>query len=405
MAEIKSINGYKLNDTIARENIVNLTNDLNNKVDKVNNKGLSTNDYTSLDKGKVNMISTDGDGSKFLANDGTYKTIDTNSNGSSTTIIMSDNADRYFLNVSSFEFLNMISPGINLGNTFDSHRNENHPDAPNTVIGWETLWNNVETTKEVFEAYKTKGFRSVRICVTWFEHMDSKGVIDSAWFERIKQVLDWALESGLFVILNAHHDTNSGKYVSAVPSEYETSKAHLINIWSQVGTYFANYDHRLIFECMNECLNLDLGSSAKWKGNSDGYACINALNQAFVNTIRNQKGNENRFLLVPTYAAQAFSGTIGGFVLPTDTVENRLIAEVHNYGYTKSDMDNVTFKYIKRYLTDKGIPVLMGEFGIKPSKIADETERANMIAYFCQSARKLGVALCVWDRGHGTNDY
>ena len=28
-----------------------------------------------------------------------------------------------------------------------------------------------------------------------------------------------------------------------------------------------------------------------------------------------------------------------------------------------------------------------------------------MIAYFCQSARKLGVALCVWDRGHGTNDY
>ena len=35
MAEIKSINGYKLNDTIARENIVNLTNDLNNKVDKV----------------------------------------------------------------------------------------------------------------------------------------------------------------------------------------------------------------------------------------------------------------------------------------------------------------------------------------------------------------------------------
>ena len=30
MAEIKSINGYKLNDTIARKNIVNLTNDLNN---------------------------------------------------------------------------------------------------------------------------------------------------------------------------------------------------------------------------------------------------------------------------------------------------------------------------------------------------------------------------------------
>ena len=94
MAEIKSINGYKLNDTIARENIVNLTNDLNNKVDKVNNKGLSTNDYTSLDKAKVNIISTDGDGYKFLADDGTYQIIATNSNSSSSTIIMSDNADR-----------------------------------------------------------------------------------------------------------------------------------------------------------------------------------------------------------------------------------------------------------------------------------------------------------------------
>ena len=110
MAEIKSINGYKLNDTTARENIINLTNDLNNKVDKVNNKGLSTNDYTSLDKDKVNMISTDGDGSKFLANDGTYKTIDTNSSSSSTTIIMSDNTDRYFLNVSSFIYVSYLKP-------------------------------------------------------------------------------------------------------------------------------------------------------------------------------------------------------------------------------------------------------------------------------------------------------
>ena len=400
MAEIKSINGYKLNDTIARENIVNLTNDLNNKVDKVNNKGLSTNDYTSLDKGKVNMISTDGDGSKFLANDGTYKTIDTNNNGSSTTIIMSDNTDRYFLNVSSFEFLNMISPGINLGNTFDSHRNENHPDAPNTVIGWETLWNNVETTKEVFEAYKTKGFRSVRICVTWFEHMDSKGVIDSAWFERIKQVLDWALESGLFVILNAHHDTNSGKYVSAVPSEYETSKAHLINIWSQVGTYFANYDHRLIFESMNECLNHEI--SDIWHGNEESFAIINKLNQDFVKCIRRQSGNENRFLIVPTYAAKANADTGAAFIMPTDYIaKDRLIVEVHRYDTTEDDIRE-TIGYVERHLGGKNLPIYLGEYGIRPSEVSNEAERARLIGLQTKLFRQLGAGVCIWDNGNGS---
>lgn len=46
----------------------------NNKVDKVSGKGLSTNDYTNTDANKVARLITNGDGSMFLANDGTYKT-------------------------------------------------------------------------------------------------------------------------------------------------------------------------------------------------------------------------------------------------------------------------------------------------------------------------------------------
>lgn len=45
---------------------------LSGKVDKVEGKGLSTNDYTNTDKAKVDKIVTNGDGKKFLANDGTY---------------------------------------------------------------------------------------------------------------------------------------------------------------------------------------------------------------------------------------------------------------------------------------------------------------------------------------------
>lgn len=45
---------------------------LSGKVDKVEGKGLSTNDYTNTDKAKVDKIVTNGDGKKFLANNGTY---------------------------------------------------------------------------------------------------------------------------------------------------------------------------------------------------------------------------------------------------------------------------------------------------------------------------------------------
>lgn len=48
---------------------------LNTKVDKVSGKGLSTNDYSNSDKGKVDLIKTSGDSNKFLAETGEYRTV------------------------------------------------------------------------------------------------------------------------------------------------------------------------------------------------------------------------------------------------------------------------------------------------------------------------------------------
>ena len=50
--------------------------DLNLKVDKVEGKGLTTNDFTNEYKEKVDLIETNGDGNSYLANDGTYKEIE-----------------------------------------------------------------------------------------------------------------------------------------------------------------------------------------------------------------------------------------------------------------------------------------------------------------------------------------
>lgn len=48
---------------------------LGSKVDKVAGKGLSTNDFTNAYKNKVDILTDTGNGSTFLSDDGTYKTI------------------------------------------------------------------------------------------------------------------------------------------------------------------------------------------------------------------------------------------------------------------------------------------------------------------------------------------
>ena len=49
--------------------------DISGKVDKEAGKGLSTNDYTNIDKTKLSKIVTDGVGDKYLSDDGNYKTV------------------------------------------------------------------------------------------------------------------------------------------------------------------------------------------------------------------------------------------------------------------------------------------------------------------------------------------
>ena len=68
---------------------------LSNKVDKIEGKGLSTNDYTAEEKTKVSKIVTNGNGTTFLASDGTYKKV-----GSSASAAV---AERKFKPVFGFD--------------------------------------------------------------------------------------------------------------------------------------------------------------------------------------------------------------------------------------------------------------------------------------------------------------
>ena len=167
----------------------------------------------------------------------------------------------------------------------------------------------------------------MRIPVSWHNHVDADFVIDANWLARVREVIGYALDAGLFVIVNTHHDIDPA-FIYPDEAHLESSKAYLTAIWSQLAEAFRDTDERLIFESLNEPRLK--GTNLEWWLNPgdarsvEAVRCINVLNQAFVDTVRASGGeNTQRYLLVPGYGASLDGATHRDFELPADTATNR----------------------------------------------------------------------------------
>ena len=78
-----------------------------------------------------------------------------------------------------------ITIGWNLGNSLD---------ATGSGMNSETSWGNPKTTKSLILKVKEAGFNAVRIPTTWFNHSDSELNVDSVWFDRFQEVVDYAYD-------------------------------------------------------------------------------------------------------------------------------------------------------------------------------------------------------------------
>ena len=137
----------------------------------------------------------------------------------------------------------------------------------------------------------------------------------------------------------------------------------------------------------------------------------NELNQIFVDTVRASGGNNaQRVLICNTYCAGANTEVTSGFVLPTDTVSDRLIVETHIYQpfyFTSESYPDVTTwdsatldLYINNIYTQfvqNGIPVIIGEFGC-----ADKGNMEQIISwakYYVETCTAYGIPCIYWDNG------
>lgn len=302
--------------------------------------------------------------------------------------------------LSAKQIAQQMGAGWNLGNTLDA--------TGGSGLGSETSWGNPKATQALFKAVKAQGFNTVRIPVTWGNHLTSGNTIDPSWFSRVHTVVDWAMAEGFFVILNIHHEDG---WLKPKESQYSAVSTKLKELWSQIAREFAGYDKHLIFEGMNE--PRDAGGAHEWDGgDSEMRSVINKLNADFVSTIRATGGiNATRALMVPTYAASNTSVAMGALSLPNDS---NLIVSVHAYtpyyfamtNYKKFDtnMQNQLkgfFNDLDKYFINKGIPVCIGEFGA--SNYGNDSERAKWAASFAKQANSRKVPIVIWDNNVITN--
>ena len=318
----------------------------------------------------------------------------------------------------AMEFLKKMGVGWNLGNTFDAFV-DGAPWYRGTELDLETAWVGVKTSEELITAVHEMGFSTIRIPVSWHEHVSKEDfAISEAWLGRVQEVVDYAYNQGMYVILNTHHDVYPEFYY---PSEQYAaqSEKYIKSIWTQLAERFQDYDEHLIFESMNEPRLKE--TSYEWYFNAtepqcvESAECINKLNQVFVDTVRASGGqNETRYLMVPGYDASPENAVNDFFTLPEDTADNRIIVSAHAYtpytfalqiGGTPTftlGSNNQTGE-INRFITSlyntyisQGIPVVIGEFGALDQK-GNLQDRVNFAAFYTTAASARNIPCCWWD--------
>jgi endoglucanase len=301
---------------------------------------------------------------------------------------------------SGFDIVAEMGAGWNLGNTLDATGSTASPLAD------ETFWGNPVTTKANIDAVKKAGFSSLRVPVSWDDHVSGEGkVIDRFWLDRVEEVVNYALANDMLVIVNIHH--NNGWEMPTRANE-ATAKEVLVKLWTQIAARFKPYEYRVIFEVMNEP-RVTVNGVDDWVGKPEYYDVLNRLNATALATIRASGGNNaRRLVMLPTYAAAPGEAQLNGLVLADDKMVALSTHAYSPYDFAlnqkgsavfngQAELDALFQRLSTRYV-QRGTPVIMGEWASTDKNNA--AERVKHALYFARGARLAGIPTLWWDNGN-----
>jgi aryl-phospho-beta-D-glucosidase BglC (GH1 family) len=318
------------------------------------------------------------------------------------------------------ELASKISLGWNIGNSLEA-------------TGSETAWGNPKVGKALIDLVKQNGFNAIRIPCSWNQYMSNstKAEIKTEWLNRVKEVIQYCIDNDMYVLLNIHWD---GGWLENNVTEAKKveNNAKQKAFWEQIATHFRNYDEHLLFASANEP-NVE---------NAIQMAVLTSYHQTFIDAVRSTGGrNTYRTLVIQGPSTDIEKTNTLMTTLPLDPVANRMMVEVHYYtpwqfcGMEKDESWGKMFYYwgadyhaaadpsrnatwgeeqdlnrffvlMKNQFTDRGIPVVLGEFSaLRRSTLTGDAltlhlaSRAYFLKYTVKQAKANGLLPFYWDNG------
>jgi endoglucanase len=320
---------------------------------------------------------------------------------------------------SAVQIASKIKLGFNVGNTMEA-------------TGGETAWGNPLITEAQIKLVKDSGFDALRLPVAWDQYANQQTAeISAAWLNRVKQVVQYAVDNELYIIVNIHWD---GGWLenNVTLAKKDASNAKQKAYWEQIATHLRDFDEHLLFASANEP-NVH---------NAEQMAVLDSYHQTFVDAVRATGGkNANRVLVLQGPATDIEETDKLWNGMPSDSVANKLMAEVHFYSpfnfalmtedeswgkqayYWGADFHSTTdternatwgeepwvdemFTKMKIKFADQGIPIVLGEFGavLRDHLTGDDlalhlASHAHYYRYVTERANTTGMLPFVWDTG------
>jgi endoglucanase len=324
--------------------------------------------------------------------------------------------DETGMSSTAVELADKIKLGWNFGNTLEAPGGEGSWSAP--------------ITESYVKTIKQSGFNAVRIPCGYNFHMDNAKTahIDPNWINRVKEVIGYCISNDMYVLLNIHWD---GGWLenNCTKAKQDSVNAKQKAFWEQIATAMRDFDERLMFASANEPNTKD----------AEEMSVLLAYHQTFVNAVRATGGRNTYRVLVLQGATELLSVE----TFPNDPTPDRIMYEAHNYTpyqftalsedanwgkmfyywgaghhstiepdrnptWGEEDEQLKGFKLLKEEFVDKGIPVLMGEYGAyrrdSSAHIPKDLETHNAsvdywITYVTHQALAHGVKPFYWDTG------
>lgn len=328
-------------------------------------------------------------------------------------------ADASGMSSTAVQLAAKMKMGWNIGNTLEA-------------TGGETAWGNPKVTKALIDLVKANGFNAIRIPCSWNQYLANSATaqIKTEWLDRVKEVVQYCVDNDMYVIVNIHWDGGWLEKNITEAKKVETN-AKQKAFWEQIATHLRGFDEHLLFASANEP---DVATEAE-------MAVLTSYHQTFIDAVRSTGGkNAYRNLIVQGPSTDIEKTNKWMLTLPTDNIANRMMVEVHFYPYqftlmqedadwgkafyywgagnhsTTDTAHNATsgeetdlsklFLSMKTQFVDKGIPVILGEFGaIRRSNLTGDAlalhlkSRADFYTFVVKQSKANGLVPFYWDAG------